>query len=212
VVERQWVCASCPAVALPAKRGDCGACTVHVEGRRVPFCVTLAVMQEGKRITTIKDWSGKLRPVQAAFVEHDGFQCGFCTSGQIMSGVAMIEEAKAGWRAATADVRRPFCPADLSHAEIRERAANSAATLATPTSSPLSLKQWGRTEPCIPLRSREPMIQRSLSRLTRWSRRGVEFCLNFRKSGGARMQLFQVVTRVPSTQVRVPSTQVLYPG
>ncbi len=60
--------------------------------------------------------------MQAAFIEHDGFQCGFCTSGQIMSAVAMIEEAKAGWpSAATADVRSPFIVADLSDAEIRER-------------------------------------------------------------------------------------------
>jgi xanthine dehydrogenase YagT iron-sulfur-binding subunit len=105
-------------------RGECGACTVHVEGRRVLSCMTLAAMQEGKRITTIEGLArdGKLHPLQAAFIEHDGFQCGFCTSGQIMSGVAMIEEAKAGWpSAATADVRRPFTAADLSDAEIRER-------------------------------------------------------------------------------------------
>ena len=105
-------------------RGECGACTVHVEGRRILSCMTLAVMQEGKRITTIEglERDGKLHPVQAAFIEHDGFQCGFCTSGQIMSGVAMIEEAKAGWpSAATADIRRPFTVADLSDAEIRER-------------------------------------------------------------------------------------------
>jgi xanthine dehydrogenase YagT iron-sulfur-binding subunit len=105
-------------------RGECGACTVHVEGRRVLSCMTLAAMQEGKRITTVEglERDGKLHPVQAAFIEHDAFQCGFCTSGQIMSGVAMIEEAKAGWpSAATADVRRPFTVADLSRAEIRER-------------------------------------------------------------------------------------------
>lgn len=105
-------------------RGECGACTVHVEGRRVLSCMTLAVMQEGKRITTIEglEQAGKLHPVQAAFIEHDGFQCGFCTSGQIMSGVAMIEEAKAGWpSAATADVTTPFTLLDLSNAEIRER-------------------------------------------------------------------------------------------
>jgi xanthine dehydrogenase YagT iron-sulfur-binding subunit len=105
-------------------RGECGACTVHVEGRRVLSCMTLAAMQEGKRVTTIEglERDGQLHPVQTAFIEHDGFQCGFCTSGQIMSGVAMIEEAKAGWpSAATADITRPFTVADLSNAEIRER-------------------------------------------------------------------------------------------
>jgi xanthine dehydrogenase YagT iron-sulfur-binding subunit len=105
-------------------RGECGACTVHVDGRRILSCMTLAAMQEGKHVTTIEglERDGKLHPLQAAFIEHDGFQCGFCTSGQIMSGVAVIEEAKAGWpSAATPDVRKPFTVADLSHAEIRER-------------------------------------------------------------------------------------------
>jgi xanthine dehydrogenase YagT iron-sulfur-binding subunit len=105
-------------------RGECGACTVHVDSRRVLSCMTLAAMQEGKKITTIEglEQNDTLHPLQSAFIEHDGFQCGFCTSGQIMSGVAMIEEAKAGWpSAATADLRRPFTLADLSRAEIRER-------------------------------------------------------------------------------------------
>ncbi len=105
-------------------RGECGACTVHVEGRRILSCMTLAAMQDGKRITTIEGLgrNGHLHPVQAAFIEHDGFQCGFCTSGQIMSGVAMIEEAKKGWpSAATTDVRRKLTLADLSDLEIRER-------------------------------------------------------------------------------------------
>jgi xanthine dehydrogenase YagT iron-sulfur-binding subunit len=105
-------------------RGECGACTVHVDGRRVLSCMTLAAMQEGKEITTIEglEQNGVIHPLQLAFIEHDGFQCGFCTSGQIMSGVAMIEEARAGWpSAATADLRRPFTLADLSRAEIRER-------------------------------------------------------------------------------------------
>src|SRR5207253_3223036 len=105
-------------------RGECGACTMHVDGRRIVSCMSLAVMQEGKRITTIEglERDGMLHPLQAAFVEHDGFQCGFCTSGQIMSAVAMIEEARAGWpSAATPDVTKPFTIADLSGAEIRER-------------------------------------------------------------------------------------------
>ena len=105
-------------------RGECGACTVHVDGRRILSCMTLAAMQDGKRIMTIEglEQGGNLHPLQAAFIERDGFQCGFCTSGQIMSGVAMIEEAKAGWpSAATPDLSRPFGVADLSEAEIRER-------------------------------------------------------------------------------------------
>jgi len=105
-------------------RGECGACTVHIEGRRVLSCMALVAMQDGKRITTIEglERDGKLHPLQSAFIEHDAFQCGFCTSGQIMSGIAMIEEAKAGWpSAATADVRSAVHAADLTDADIRER-------------------------------------------------------------------------------------------
>jgi xanthine dehydrogenase YagT iron-sulfur-binding subunit len=105
-------------------RGECGACTVLLDGRRVLSCMTLTVMQDGKEITTIEglQQEGELHPLQAAFIEHDGFQCGFCTSGQIVSGVAMIEEAKAGTpSAATADVTKPFTVAELSTSEIRER-------------------------------------------------------------------------------------------
>ena len=105
-------------------RGECGACTVHVDDRRMLSCMTLAAMQEGKRITTIEglEQEGNLHPLQAAFIERDGFQCGFCTSGQIMSGVAAIEEVKAGWPSAvTTDLTRPFTIADLSKPEIGER-------------------------------------------------------------------------------------------
>jgi len=105
-------------------RGECGACTVHIDGRRVLSCMTLAAMHAGQQITTIEglERDGQLHPVQQAFIEHDGFQCGFCTSGQIMSAVAMIEEARAGWpSAATPDITKPFNLAGLSEAEIRER-------------------------------------------------------------------------------------------
>jgi xanthine dehydrogenase YagT iron-sulfur-binding subunit len=74
--------------------GQCGACTVHVNGRRVNSCLTLAVMHERDAITTIEGIGqpGALHPVQAAFVAHDGYQCGYCTSGQIMSAVALLRE------------------------------------------------------------------------------------------------------------------------
>ncbi|MEA3089007.1 MAG: xanthine dehydrogenase YagT iron-sulfur-binding subunit [Caballeronia sp.] len=74
--------------------GQCGACTVHVDGRRVNSCLSLGVTHEGEAITTIEGIGlpGALHPMQAAFVEHDGFQCGYCTSGQIMSAVALLNE------------------------------------------------------------------------------------------------------------------------
>ncbi len=74
--------------------GQCGACTVHVNGRRINSCLTLAAMHEGDEITTIEGLGqpGNLHPMQAAFVEHDGYQCGYCTSGQIMSAVALLRE------------------------------------------------------------------------------------------------------------------------
>jgi xanthine dehydrogenase YagT iron-sulfur-binding subunit len=74
--------------------GQCGACTVHLNGRRVLSCLTLAIMHEGDEITSIEGIGqpGNLHPVQAAFVAHDAYQCGYCTSGQIMSGVALLKE------------------------------------------------------------------------------------------------------------------------
>ncbi|GAB3817809.1 (2Fe-2S)-binding protein [Pontibacter rugosus] len=77
--------------------GQCGACTVHVDGERVNSCLTFAVMLEGKEITTIEGLAkgDALHPMQEAFIKHDGFQCGYCTPGQIMSGVACIREGHA---------------------------------------------------------------------------------------------------------------------
>jgi xanthine dehydrogenase YagT iron-sulfur-binding subunit len=103
-------------------RGQCGACTVLVDGRRVNSCLTLAVMCEGQRVTTVEGLGTleQLHPVQAAFVECDAFQCGYCTPGQICSAVALLDEAKAGRASAvTPDLNRSGEP--LSDAEIRER-------------------------------------------------------------------------------------------
>ena len=79
-------------------QGTCGACTVWVDSRRVLACLTLAVTCEGREVTTIEGLApeGCLHPMQAAFVEHDAFQCGYCTPGQIMSAVALLEEGHAG--------------------------------------------------------------------------------------------------------------------
>ena len=79
-------------------RGQCGACTVLVDGRRVNSCLALALSHDGANILTIEGVAqgGQLHPVQAAFIAHDGFQCGFCTPGQIMSAIGMIQEGQAG--------------------------------------------------------------------------------------------------------------------
>ena len=91
--------------------GQCGACTVHVNGKRVNACLTLGIMTQGKKITTIEGLAkgDKLHPMQEAFILHDGFQCGYCTSGQIMSAVACIQEG----HAETEDEIREFMSGNL---------------------------------------------------------------------------------------------------
>jgi len=104
-------------------RGQCGACTVLVDGRRVNACLTLAVALEGAKVVTVEGLARgeALHPVQQAFVEHDGFQCGYCTPGQICSAVALLDEAQAGGvSAATRDVRAG-AQLPLSDDELRER-------------------------------------------------------------------------------------------
>ena len=104
--------------------GQCGACTVIVDGRRVLSCLTLAATCEGKAVTTIEGLQkgDELHPVQAAFIKHDGFQCGYCTPGQICSAVALMNEAKNGEASyVTADVRLKGRALQLSDDEIRER-------------------------------------------------------------------------------------------
>ena len=102
--------------------GQCGACTVLIEGRRINSCLTLAVMHDGQSVTTIEGLAegDNLHPLQAAFVEHDGFQCGYCTSGQICSAVGMLAENRQGMPSyVTEDLTRSA--AELTDAEIRER-------------------------------------------------------------------------------------------
>ena len=102
--------------------GQCGACTVLIEGRRINSCLTLAVMHDGQSVTTIEGLAEgeNLHPLQSAFVEHDGFQCGYCTSGQICSAVGMLAESRAGMPSyVTEDLTQP--QAGLTDAEIRER-------------------------------------------------------------------------------------------
>ncbi|MEQ8755065.1 MAG: 2Fe-2S iron-sulfur cluster-binding protein [Coleofasciculus sp. G1-WW12-02] len=104
--------------------GQCGACTALIDGQRVYSCLSLAVMQEGKEIVTIEGLSvgDTLHPVQAAFIEQDGFQCGYCTPGQICAAVALLDEVKQGCASAvTEDLSHPPQLAELSEAEIKER-------------------------------------------------------------------------------------------
>ncbi len=103
--------------------GQCGACTVLSDGVRVVSCLTLAITQDGREITTIEGLASgeELHPMQSAFIEYDGFQCGFCTSGQICSAVGMLKEARAGMPSAVSLAR----PVTLSDDEIRERMAGN---------------------------------------------------------------------------------------
>lgn len=91
--------------------GQCGACTVHVDGKRINSCLSLAVMNDGKKITTIEGLANgdKLHPMQEAFIKHDGFQCGYCTPGQIMSAVACVREGHAD----TADEIREYMSGNI---------------------------------------------------------------------------------------------------
>ncbi|GAA0461622.1 2Fe-2S iron-sulfur cluster-binding protein [Streptomyces olivaceiscleroticus] len=103
--------------------GQCGACTVLLDGRRVNSCLLLAVAADGTEVTTVEGLADgeALHPLQEAFLAHDGFQCGFCTPGQICSGVAAIAEAAEGWPSAVTPDGVPDGPVELSGGEVRER-------------------------------------------------------------------------------------------
>ncbi len=102
--------------------GQCGACTVHADGRRINACLALAAAYDGREITTIEGLAhgGELHAVQAAFVARDAFQCGYCTPGQVMSCVALVAEARRGDASAVTDLHAAGAP-ELTDAEIRER-------------------------------------------------------------------------------------------
>lgn len=103
--------------------GQCGACTVLINGTRMNSCLTFAAMHQGAEITTIEGLArgAELHPMQAAFIEHDGFQCGYCTPGQICSAVAMLEEWHAGAPSAVTTELTQEGPVELTDDEIRER-------------------------------------------------------------------------------------------
>lgn len=100
--------------------GQCGACTVLANGRRINACLTLAAMHDGDEITTVEGLAnGELAPLQAAFIDHDGFQCGYCTPGQLCSAVGMLRELADGWPShASATLDGGY---ELTQAEISER-------------------------------------------------------------------------------------------
>jgi xanthine dehydrogenase YagT iron-sulfur-binding subunit len=112
-------------------RGQCGACTVLVNGRRVLSCLSLAMMHGGDEITTIEGLSGEggLHPMQAAFVEHDAFQCGFCTSGQIMSAVGLLAEG----RTLDADTIRERMSGNICRCGAYPNIVDAIASLAKPS-------------------------------------------------------------------------------
>jgi xanthine dehydrogenase YagT iron-sulfur-binding subunit len=104
--------------------GQCGACTILIDGRRANGCLALAVAHDGAEITTVEGLAGEdgdeLHPLQRAFIEHDAFQCGYCTPGQLCSAAGMLEELRHGWPSAVTPAGHGGVP-ELTDAEIRER-------------------------------------------------------------------------------------------
>jgi xanthine dehydrogenase YagT iron-sulfur-binding subunit len=126
--------------------GQCGACTVLIEGHRINSCLTLAVMHDGQSITTIEGLAeaDNLHPLQAAFVEHDGFQCGYCTSGQICSAIGMLAESRTGMPSYVTEDLTQSQP-ELTDAEIRERMSGNICRCAAYPNIVAAIKQAAGT-------------------------------------------------------------------
>jgi xanthine dehydrogenase YagT iron-sulfur-binding subunit len=127
--------------------GQCGACTVLLEGRRINSCLALAVMHDGAQITTIEGLADgdTLHPMQAAFLQHDGFQCGYCTPGQICSAVAMLEELRQGMPShVSGDL---LAAPSLSEEEIRERMSGNICRCAAYPNIVAAIRQTAEESP-----------------------------------------------------------------
>ena len=126
--------------------GQCGACTVLINGRRVNSCLTLAVMHEGDQITTIEGLGeiGALHPLQEAFVRHDGYQCGYCTPGQICSAVGMLDEMQKGW---PSHVSEDLTDPSFDDREISERMSGNLCRCAAYPNIVDAIREVGNAEP-----------------------------------------------------------------
>jgi xanthine dehydrogenase YagT iron-sulfur-binding subunit len=126
--------------------GQCGACTVLLDGRRINACLTLAVMHDGQAITTVEGLAGggSLSPLQAAFVEHDGFQCGYCTSGQLCSATGMLNESRTGMPSYVTEDLTQAHP-ELTDVEIRERMSGNICRCAAYPNIVAAIKQAAGT-------------------------------------------------------------------
>jgi xanthine dehydrogenase YagT iron-sulfur-binding subunit len=127
--------------------GQCGACTVLIDGRRINSCLTLAVMHDGQATTTIEGLAdgGTLHPLQAAFIAHDGFQCGYCTSGQICSAAGMLSESRAGMPSYVTENLAQAQPV-LTDTEIRERMSGNICRCAAYPNIVAAIKQAAGTQ------------------------------------------------------------------
>ncbi len=151
-------------------RGQCGACTVMIDGRRINSCLTLAVMNEGRQITTVEGLASadRLTPLQAAFIEYDAFQCGFCTSGQLCSATAVLNEMKDGRAsAAMPDVRATRVT--MSDAELRERMSGNLCRCGAYPNIVRAMRAVAADLPSPSSRSESLLPESAVARPTAWT-------------------------------------------